>query len=82
MEKLIEEVRQIAYGVHVYLGNGYLEKVYENCLRHRLEKAGYKVEAQKRLAVRDEDGYLNRFETRTVTPNFFPSPSLHGCPTP
>ena len=58
MDKLIEDVRQIAYGVHVYLGNGYLEKVYENCLRHRLEKAGYKVEAQKHLEVRDGDGYL------------------------
>jgi GxxExxY protein len=58
IEKLVEDVRQIAYGVHVYLGNGYLEKVYENCLRHRLEKAGYTVEPQKRLEVRDEDGYL------------------------
>ena len=27
IEKLVEDVRQIAYGVHVYLGNGYLEKV-------------------------------------------------------
>ena len=35
IEKLVEDVRQIAYEVHVYLGNGYLEKVYENCLRHR-----------------------------------------------
>ena len=58
MEKLIEEVRQIAYGVHVYLGNGFLEKVYENCMRHRLMKAGYNVESQKCLEVRDEDGYL------------------------
>jgi len=55
--KLVEAVRQIAYGVHVYLGNGYLEKVYENCLRHRLQKAGYVVEAQKNLRVFDEDGY-------------------------
>ena len=129
IETLVEDVRQIAYGVHVYLGNGYLEKVYENCLRHRLEKAGYTVEPQKRLEVRDEDGYLlgeyfadlvvngelilelksvsalkgehyaqvlnylkitgfakallinfgsYRFETRTVVPNFSPSPHLHG----
>ena len=129
IEKLVEDIRQIAYGVHVYLGNGYLEKVYENCLRHRLEKAGYTVEPQKRLEVRDEDGYLlgeyfadlvvngelilelksvsalegehyaqvlnylkitgfakallinfgsYRFETRTVVPNFSPSPHLHG----
>ena len=58
IDKLVEDVRQVAYGVHVYLGNGYLEKVYENCLKHRLEKAGYVVESQKRLEVRDEDGYL------------------------
>ena len=36
MEELIEKVRQIAYDLHVYLGNGYLEKVYENGLKHRL----------------------------------------------
>ena len=58
IDKLVADVRQVAYGVHVYLGNGYLEKVYENCLRLRLEMAGYNVEAQKRLEVRDEDGYL------------------------
>ncbi len=57
MDQLIERVRQIAYGVHVYLSNGYLEKVYENCLRHRLLKAGFKVEAQKNLRVYDEDGF-------------------------
>ena len=58
MTSLVDEVRQVAYDVHVYLGNGFLEKVYENCLKHWLEKAGYAVEAQKRLEVRDEDGYL------------------------
>jgi GxxExxY protein len=97
-----------------------------------LEKAGYEVEVQKRLEVRDEDGYLlgdyfadlvvngelilelkaasalagehyaqvlnylkitgfkkallinfgsYRFETRTVVPNFSPSPPLHGQST-
>ena len=129
IDKLVEDVRQVAYNIHVYLGNGYLEKVYENCLKHRLEKAGYCVESQKKLEVRDEDGYLlgeyfadlvvngalilelkavcalagehyaqvlnylkitgfkkallinfgsYRFETRTVVPNFSPSPPLHG----
>lgn len=57
IEKLVEMVRNIAYDVHVYLGNGYLEKVYENCLAHRLRKAGYQVEAQKNLKVWDFDGY-------------------------
>ena len=57
LETLICNVRQIAYDIHKYLGNGYLEKVYENCLKHRLEKAGYEVEAQRQLKVHDEDGF-------------------------
>ncbi len=57
VESLVERVRQIAYELHVYLGNGYLEKVYENGLRHRLARQGFKVEAQKPLAVYDEDGF-------------------------
>ena len=57
-EELVTKIRQIAYELHVYLGNGLLEKVYENGLKHRLEKAGFTVEAQKPLQVRDEDGFL------------------------
>jgi len=53
---LLDEVRQIAYDLHVYLGSGLLEKVYENGLRHRLELAGHKVEVQKPLMVFDQDG--------------------------
>ena len=58
IESLIREVRQVAYELHVYLGNGLLEKVYENGLRHRLEQAGHQVEAQKPLAVFDADGFV------------------------
>ena len=57
IETLANNVRQVAYEVHEYLGNGYLEKVYENCLKHRLEKAGYTVEAQRQLKVCDIDGF-------------------------
>lgn len=53
---LLNEVRQIAYDLHVYLGTGLLEKVYENGLKHRLELAGHKVETQKPLKVYDKDG--------------------------
>ena len=35
---LCDQVREIAYAIHVYHGNGYLEKVYENALVHRLPK--------------------------------------------
>ncbi|NCA81785.1 MAG: GxxExxY protein [Opitutae bacterium] len=45
-------------GLHVYHGHGYLEKVYENALAHRLKKAGFKVEQQVPLQVFDEDGTL------------------------
>lgn len=48
----------MAYQLHVYLGNGLLEKVYENGLKHRLEKAEFKVEAQKPLQVMDSDGFV------------------------
>ncbi len=44
--ELCNQVREIAYAIHQYHGNGYLEKVYENALANRLRKAGLKVEQQ------------------------------------
>ena len=37
---LCDRVRQTAYDIHLYLGHGHLEKVYENALVHRLLKLG------------------------------------------
>jgi GxxExxY protein len=54
--ELCNQVRETAYAIHRYHGNGYLEKVYENALVHRLRKAGLDVKQQHRLIVRDEDG--------------------------
>ena len=53
-----DAIRQIAYDLHVYLGVGYLEKVYENGLAHRLAKAGFKVKTQVPITIFDEDGYV------------------------
>ena len=53
-----DAIRQIAYELHVYLGTGYLEKVYENGLAHRLSKAGFNVKTQVPIKVCDEDGYV------------------------
>ena len=53
-----DAIRQIAYDLHVYLGAGYLEKVYENGLAHRLEKAGMAVQSQVPVRVVDEDGFV------------------------
>ena len=57
-KKICDKIRQIAYDLHVYLGIGYLEKVYENALAHRLLKAGMNVQTQTPIQVRDEDGFV------------------------
>ena len=56
--KICDKIRQVAYDLHVYLGVGYLEKVYENCLAHRLTKAGMAVQSQVPIQVADEDGFV------------------------
>jgi GxxExxY protein len=53
---LCDIIRQTAYDIHVYHGNGHLEKVYENAVVHRLRKAGFEVKQQHQLKVYDEDG--------------------------
>jgi GxxExxY protein len=53
---LCDQVRETAYAVHQHHGNGYLEKVYENALAHRLRKAGLDVKQQHRMVIYDEDG--------------------------
>ncbi|HPT16112.1 MAG TPA: GxxExxY protein [Kiritimatiellia bacterium] len=55
---LCDRIRQIAFEIHVFHGQGHLEKVYENALAHRLIKAGLRVEQQFPLPVFDEDGTL------------------------
>lgn len=57
-KRLCDVIRQTAYDLHAYLGIGYLEKVYENGLAHRLGKAGLSVQTQVPIAVHDEDGFL------------------------
>ena len=53
---LCDIVRQTAYDIHVYHGNGHLEIIYENALANRLRKAGLEVKQQHPLKVYDEDG--------------------------
>lgn len=58
IKELSDQVRQIAYDIHVYHAHGHLEKVYENALAHRLAKAGLVVEQQHPIKVYDEDGTI------------------------
>ncbi|MCF7787436.1 MAG: GxxExxY protein [Prosthecobacter sp.] len=56
--ELCDVVREVAFAIHRYHGPGHLEKIYENALTNRLRKLGHKVESQKPMQVRDEDGTL------------------------
>jgi GxxExxY protein len=56
--KLYNDIRQTAYKIHEYLGNGHLEKVYENALANRLSKRGLTVEVQHPIKEDDEDSTL------------------------
>ncbi|MBR6020951.1 MAG: GxxExxY protein [Kiritimatiellae bacterium] len=56
--KVCDRIRQVAYDLHMYLGVGFLEKVYENALAHRLGKAGMDVQTQVPIQVSDEDGFV------------------------
>lgn len=58
INELCDIVRQTAYDIHVYHGNGHLEKVYENALAHRLRKVGFDVRQQHPVPVYDEDGTI------------------------
>ena len=54
--QLCDRIRETAFALHRFLRQGHLEKVYENGLAHRLHKAGIRVEQQRALQVRDDDG--------------------------
>lgn len=56
VNELCDVVRETAYAIHVFHGQGHLEKVYENALAHRLRKRGLEVKQQHPIKVFDEDG--------------------------
>ncbi len=68
---LCNQVRQVAFDLHVYLRHGHLEKVYENGLAHRLRRAGLQIEQQYPLKVLDDDG--------TVLGDYYADLFVEGC---
>jgi GxxExxY protein len=52
LNDITERIIRCVYVVANALGNGFLEKVYENALAHELRKAGFVVEQQKGIKVR------------------------------
>ena len=53
---LCDLVRETSYGVHHYLRNGHLEKIYENSLANRLRRKSLTLKQQFPIEVYDEDG--------------------------
>jgi GxxExxY protein len=68
---LCDAIRESAFALHRYLRHGHLEKVYETGLKHRLAKAGFHVECQRPLQVRDADG--------TVLGEYFADLVVNDC---
>lgn len=54
--QLCDLVRETSFELHCYHRHGHLEKVYENGLAHRLQRAGIQAVQQHSLNVLDEDG--------------------------
>jgi GxxExxY protein len=52
LNEITEKIIKCVYVVANTLGNGFLEKVYENALAHELRKSGFLVEQQKGIKVR------------------------------
>ena len=51
LNRITEAVIGAAYRVRDVLGQGFLEKVYENALAHECRKAGLRAEQQRQVSV-------------------------------
>jgi GxxExxY protein len=58
---LSEKIRQAAFEVHQYFGTGFLEKVYENTLKYKLEKINLKVFQQYAIPVYFEEYQVGEY---------------------
>ena len=63
--ELCDVIRETSFEIHRYLRSGFVEKIYENALVHRLRKLGIGVEQQRCVRVFDEDGTLLGHSGRT-----------------
>lgn len=52
VEAVGSEIVDSAYKVHSRLGPGLLEKIYEACLQHELQKRGLKVDRQVPISIK------------------------------
>ncbi len=62
-------IKQACITVRQELGNGFLEKVYENSLKIELEKLGFNVETQKEILVRYNKQVVGKYYADIVVDN-------------
>ena len=55
LDQITEKIIGCCYNVATALGNGFLEKVYENALAHELKKSGFRVLQQHPVKVMYDD---------------------------
>ncbi len=60
-EELTSKIIGCAYTVYNTMGFGYLESVYENCMKIELEKVGIRAEFQKQITVYYDDQKVGHF---------------------
>ena len=63
------KIREACIAVRKSLGNGFLEKVYENALKIELIKRGFQVETQKELIVQYEGQIVGQYFADIVINN-------------
>jgi GxxExxY protein len=66
INQITEKIIGCAYTVSNTLGNGFLEKVYENALSHEIKKVGFKVIQQHEVKV-----YYDRVEVGKFIADLF-----------
>jgi len=55
------KIKQACIEVRKILGNGFLEKVYENAIKKELEMQGFKLEQQKEILVHYKDFVVGQY---------------------
>jgi GxxExxY protein len=60
-DDLTQKIIGCAYKVHNALGQGFLEKVYENALRIELEKLGFNIKQQEPINVTYEGQLVGEY---------------------
>lgn len=60
-DELTEAIIGAAYAVHKKLGNGFLERVYENALTVELKRRGFRVRQQAPITVYYEGEVVGEF---------------------